>query len=344
MIKSTIKALVILSLLFQSCSKTDCIELEDNPTTTSCDTGLLVMTAAINNAGEIIFTLDSIPKPTMLPLSFSNIQNSVQPGVFGQFTRPSNYDAYDAVNNQYFIEFPEQQRSYKYDIDTQNRQEFIFETFYAAPVFENGSLYTISIDNAGYAVDPANYNIETINTNDGSLTALTPGSFPLLSRFDIESMSSTTDNNGMVYFISGTNLISYNTLSSVVNHTELVPTFNLTTDFQQFFGLEMRDNGNLIAIRDRDDNLGTSLELVEIDVTNPAAAPVVIFDFIANGILLSTEFYSTTYDGCDDTYYVTLRNNTNFNTTDFFEIDLTSSTLVTENFNQYLIGIATKNN
>ena len=340
----TIYRILLVCILLQSCSTKDCIELEDNePIQTSCDTGLLLIRSELNAANQTVFSLDSIEKPVNTPLLFNNIQTEAQANFFQVMTRPSNYDAYNAANETYFIEFPEQQRLFKYDINTQTRQEFTVAGFYSAPVFNNGNLYAITIDNFGYATDPANFSIEIINQNDGSLTTSTTSSFPLISIFNWESMSSATDNNGMIYFVSGTNLISFNNSSSVASHTELVPTFDLFDNNQLFYGLELRNNGNLLAIRERNDDLVTSHELVEIDSSNPSAAPIVIFDFMANGIEPNSEFYSTTYDSCDDTYYVTTING-DFNTTDFYEIDLVSSTVKTENFNFYLMGIESKNN
>lgn len=252
--------------------------------------------------GQPRFSLDSLSKPITTPLVFQNIRQDAQDNTqFDVFNNPSNYDAYEAANNQYYIEFPLQQRLYKYNIDTQTRQEIIVAGFYSAPVFDTATLYTITIDNFGYATNPANYSIEAINQSDGSLTSLFSASFPLLSRFDWESMSSATDTNGIIYFVSGTNLISYNTITAVASHTELVPTFDIFDNFQQFYGLELRNNGNLLAIRSCNDNLATSLELVEIDVNNPTETPAIVYDFMADGIALNPEFYSTTYDACDDT-------------------------------------------
>lgn len=335
----------ILIALFASCNSEAVICETEFPVVVIppeiCDEGLLIMRAD-GETGEPRFSLDSISKPIITPLAFQNIRQDQQSDVmFDVFNNPSNYDAYDAANNQYYIEFPLQQRLYKYDIDTQTRQEFIVAGFYSAPVFNNGNLYTITIDNFGYASNPANYMIESINTADGSLTTLVSNSFPLQSYFNWESMSSASDGNGIIYFISGSNLITFNTNTMTTQYIELVPEFDFATNNQIFFGLEMRDNGNLLAIRDRDTDQGEGVELVEINTSNLSANPTVVFDFISNNIVLNSEFYSTTYDACDDTYYITSRSDAT--TTDFYEIDLDASTFKTENFNFYLMGIESKN-
>lgn len=332
-----------IAFLFISCNSEDVICNDDIGAQQSiCDNGLLIMTANDGLGAGVVFTLDSIQKPIVTPLVFNTIRTDTQANFFSVFTRPSNYDAYDAASNTYFIEFPLEQRLYKYDINAQTRDEFTVSGFYSAPVFDNGTLYTIAIDNFGYAANPANYSIETINQNDGSLTNLTTGSFALQSRFDWESMSTATDNSGNIYFVSGTNLVSFNINTTNTTHSELVPTFDAFDNFQQFYGLELRDNGNLLAIRNRNDNLITSLDLVEIDINSPTATPTVIFDFMANGIVLNPEFYSTTYDACDDTYYVTSRRDAT--TTELYEINMQSGAIQTENFDYYLMGIQTKNN
>jgi len=340
----TIKALIIFLIFsIQSCSTKDCIELEDNvPTQTICENGLLIMRS--EDIGQPLFSLDSISKPVTKPLNFQNIRQDAQDDMqFDVITRPSNYDAYDAVNQMYYIEFPLEQRLYKYNIQTQTRQEFTVAGFYSAPVFNNGNLYAITIDNNGYATNPANYTIESINTNDGSLTALATNSFPLQSYFNWESMSSASNGNGMLYFVSGSHLISYDTVSTSTQYTDLVPGFDFTTNFQIFFGLELRDNGNLLAIRERDNDQGEGIELVEINISNFSQNPTVVFDFTANGIEPNSEFYSTTYDACDDNYYVTSLNS-DFTTTDFYQIDLSTGTVLSENHSFYLMGIESKTN
>lgn len=330
-------------LFFEACNSEEviCITDEASDPQTICNTSLLIMRS--EEIGQPLFSLDSLSKPITTPLVFQNIRQDAQDdNQFDVFNRPSNYDAYDAINNQYYIEFPLQQRLYKYDISTQTRQEFIVAGFYSAPVFNNGKLYTISIDNFGYATDPATYSIETINTNDGSLTTLTNNSFPLLSSFDWESMSSASDNNGNVYFISGTNLITYNSSTNTTQHIQLVPDFGYNTNYQLFYGLEMRDNGNLLVIQKRDNDEGEGLELVEININKLSETPTVVFDFMAIGIKLNSEFYATTYDPCDDTYYITSRQDASI--TNFYEIDLQTGTVQSENFDFYLMGIEVKTN
>lgn len=338
---------IIVSIFCLSCNSDEVICNPEEPDTpqTLCDTGLLIMRNEDQTGAGQTFFLDSIQKPVNTPLVFNNIYNEVQANFFGPFTRPSNYDTYNSINNTYFIEFPVQQRLFKYEIDTQTRSEFIISGFYAAPMFYNGTLYALEVDfsNFGYATDPAVFEMKTINQNDGSVISLTSGTFPLISSFDWESMSSAKDDNGILYFISHTNLITYNINTNTATHTELVPTFDVGTDYQRFYGLEMRNNGSLLALRERDNDTGEGLELVEIDSNNPIAAPTVVFDFMANGIELNSEFYSTTYDACDDTYYITSRDVNNVSTTNFYKIDLANSTYITENFPYYLMGIETKN-
>lgn len=334
---------IVITVLLFSCNSDEIICNTDEPDLpiATCDNVLLIMRS--EEIGQPLFSLDSLSKPITTPLAFQNIRQDAQDDTqFDVFNRPSNYDAYNAVSKQYFIEFPLQQRIYKYDVNTQNRQEFIVAGFYAAPVFNNSNLYAITIDHFGYASDPANYSIDVIDQNNGSLSTLASNTFPLLSRFDWESMSSVSNNSNMIYFVSGTNLISYNTSTTTSSHVELTPGFDIINNYQNFYGLEMRNNGNLLAIRDRDDINGEGSELVEININNLTATPTVVFDFMANGIELNSEFYATTYDTCDDTYYITSRKDAT--TTDFYEIDITTSIFKTENFDFYLMGIESKNN
>lgn len=339
-----IPIVLLFTIALYSCNSDEVICNPDEPQAL-CDKGLLIMRSEAVTGADQTFFLDSIQKPVTTPLTFNNIQNEVQADFFGPFTRPSNCDAYNSLNNTYFIEFPVEQRLFKYDINTQTHAEFIISGFYSAPIFNNGTLYALEVDfsNFGYATNPAVYEIKTIDQNNGSVTSLTSGTFPLISSFNWESMSSAKDNNGNLYFISHTNLITYNISTNTATHTELVPTFDQINNFQRFYGLEYRNNGNLIAIRYRDDMFGENLELVELDINNLTSSPTVVFDFLANGIELNSEYYSTTYDSCDDTYYITSRDVNNTNTTNFFEINLSNSTFKTENFPFYLMGVETKN-
>ena len=335
----------LITLLVFSCNSDEvvCDDLLDTPQAV-CDNSLLIMRSEASTGAEQTFFLDSIQKPVNIPLVFNNIHNEEQASFFNTFTRPSNYDAYNSENNTYFIEFPFEQRLFKYDIDIQNRTEFIVSGYYSAPVFLNGVLYTIIIDNFGYATNPANFEISTIDQNSGGLNSiLASDSFALLSRFDWESMSSTSNKIDEVYFISGTNLIAYNTVLQTVEHTELVPDFDLATNYQRYYGLEMRDNGNLLTIRERDNDEGQGLELIELNINNLGDTPLVIFDFPLNGIEINPEFYSSSYDACDDKYYITSRDINNANTTNFYELNLANSTYVFENFDYYLMGIHSKN-
>lgn len=334
----------IILIFFLSCEDCGCIE-EDFMPVNNCNSNLLIMRSEAVTGADQTFFLDSIQKPVNTPLIFNNIQNEVQASFFGPSTRPSNYDAYNPINNTYFIEFPIQQRLFKYNIDTQTRSEFIVSGFYAAPIFHDGILYAIEVDasNWGFATDPAIYEIKTINQDNGSVTSITTGTFPLITNFNWESMSSAKDNNGNLYFVSYTNLVAFNTTSNTVSHTELVPDFDPIDNNQRFYGLEFRNNGKLIAIRYRDDMFGEGLELVELDVNNLSESPTVIYDFMSNGIELNPEYYSSSYDPCDDKYYITSQDVNNTTATNFYEIDLVNSTYKTENFSFYLMGVGIKN-
>ena len=79
-----------------------------------------------------------------------------------------------------------------------------------------------------------------------------------------------------------------------------------------------------------------------ININKPTETPTLVFDFMAIGIDLNSEFYATTYDPCDDTYYITSRQDASI--TNFYEIFLQTGTLQSENFDFYLMGIEVKTN
>ncbi|MFD1061938.1 hypothetical protein ACFQ1Q_01670 [Winogradskyella litorisediminis] len=330
---------IIISIVLLACDSDDGINTNNNQSD-----GLLVITSDVTQTPSVTFSLDSISKPISSPVVFNTIRTDVQQNFFGVSTKPLNYDAYDSNSNTYFIEFPREQRIYKYDLNAQSRQEFVISGFYSAPIFDNGNLYAITVDNFGSGNNPVNYSIDTINQADGSLSINTSSSFPLLSRFDWNYMSSASNRTGTLYFLSGTNLVSYTINSNTTAHTELSPNFNATTSFEEFYGLEYRRNGNLLAIREQNGVNGVRLELVQLDINNLTSAPLVLYDFISNNNSIDKERYSTTYDAFDDTYCITTSDTSNPNVSFFKEIDLANSTTSSQSIPFYLIGLTSKNN
>lgn len=329
----------IISILF-SCDSDD----GTNTNSSSCDEGLLLVQSIQTIPSQVSFLLDSISKPVSPIIMFSNIKTDLQQSFYGTVTTPSNYSAFDKTNTMFFLETPTEQRLYKYDIVFQTRQEFIVSGFYSAPIFSNGTLYGLEVDfnNFGVATNPANFKIQIINQNDGSVATANSGNFPLLSSFNWLEMSSAYDGNSKLYFISGTNLVNYDVANNTSSHTELVPTYDLASNNQKFYGLEYRNNGNLLAIRSRNDNIINSLQLVEIDINNLSALPIVIYDFGANSIDINLDYYSTAYDSCDDNYYITSGIVSN-STSNFYKLDISVGIIDTQISSNFLMGLESKN-
>ena len=159
-------------------------------------------------------------------------------------------------------------------------------------------------------------------------------------------MSSTSNGKDKIYFLSGTTLIEFNVENLVANEIDLDPTFHPIDNVVQFFGLEYkRDEGLLIAMKNRFDTVTPArTDLVSIEPAFSTATVTQLLDITGNlpagqDGQINPEFYSTTFDQCDNTYYITEMQGNDPFTTNLFEIDLEGKILKPYLFDGYWYGL-----
>jgi hypothetical protein len=118
-------------------------------------------------------------------------------------------------------------------------------------------------------------------------------------------MSSVCNGGDLIYFLSGTNLIEVNVSTKTSRYIDIDPSFNATNNNVIYLGLEYkRDEGLLLALK----NINRVSTLVSIKI-NPTPVLTTIFDIASKfpdivDRQINPEFYSTTYDPCDNSYYI----------------------------------------
>lgn len=213
---------------------------------------------------------------------------------------------------------------------------------------EHNSGYTVapvSISNAYYVIelsDPypgsgssVTFDIKTFNPQNGSTGTALPIStaektFTNNSLFHIEIISSTNNHTDEIYFLAGTNLLTINTVNNTASHIDLHPDFS-QNDWVTFQGIEYTEDFGLIAIK-RDNG---NYSLVSIDPQTGTHSSLINIPEPIN-----TEFYSTAYNECNQTFYLTTLHQPSGNNTLYYEFDLANSSIqAAETLPQYNYGL-----
>jgi hypothetical protein len=264
------------------------------------------------------------------------------------FTIVSNFSAFDSIHNSYVFEYFNTVglngiiQYYYHDITTNTSTFSSPKNTYVSPVFLNGHLYAIR--------DPedvfAEYHIVELDPFTGvELGELVSENFEPRSPFIAKYMSSTSNGTELLYFLSGTHLIEVNINSPITSkHFDIDTTYNLANaHFVQYYGLEYkRDEGSLIAIRKTIDSGDIPYTvLVSIHVLPSTTITTQIFDISVHlptgqDNLINADFYSTTFDPCDNAYYITERQDSN--STNLIEINLDKNTFKSQTIAEYWYG------
>ncbi len=339
----TLFALALLaSVLFSNCSTDDRFTLEDDTSGLPCQAvpkDLLVLNTLFdgaNNAQIAYNTFAINGLDSSLPNSLGNLATNTNM----TFQLPTGASLYNQASNLHGLLVTRAGKYFTFNTDTGVGQEFVVPTIVSAPVQLNTSSYVIEVANFGYTDQGIenHFEIKPFNINDGAIGAALPidqldRTFDNNSFFNVESMSSATNEIDSLYFLSGTNLVTVNTLNNTATHIDLYPPFTYS-NFVRFFGLEYSENLGLIAIMD-DSNAGTQY-VVKIDPLSGNQTNLVILSENIN-----SEFYSTTYRECDKTYFLTsLKHDNNLVETLYFEFNLATNTLENSQiFQDYAFGI-----
>ncbi len=339
--KSLFGLAIIISILFTSCST------DDDPTTdhepiSACDNynrDLLTLSTAFDSNPNAVVTYNSF---------LINSLNSSSPSLKGNLTTntdltyqlPTSTSFYNDANNLHGIFITRAGKYFTFNTSAGTGQEFTAPTDITAPVILGTSAYVIEVSNLGYANQGVgdHFKIKPFNISDGTTNNALPISianttFNNNSFFNVESMSSATNGSDELYFLSGTNLITVNTSSNTTSHIDLYSSFSML-DFVRFLGLEYSESLGLIAIMDMPD-INTQ-KLIKIDPSNGAYS-----DLLTIPSNINTEFYSSTYSECNETYYLTsMINGSNPLNTKYYEFDLATNTVShSQNLTDYVFGI-----
>ena len=269
---------------------------------------------------------------------------------------PTNGTAYDPQQKELisFISGELQYLHYKDNPMSVNMGPMVFPE--SAPVFFNGSYYSILVEDGGYGTPPMlEADIDIFNTTFGNFSSVmhvqtnTPNPF---SNITHESMSSATNGVDEMYFLSGTNLVIVTDLS-IFNPQycwiDLEPA-NSSSNFHFFYGVEYKSPGVLLAIRETFVNNTPHLDLVEIYFNSTTCVVnniISVYDLQSNipyapgGWIINSEYYSTTFDSCRSAYYISSRYD-NVTSSRLIEIDIPNSSHVAQILPQYLFGIEWK--
>lgn len=343
--------MVVLCGLTYSCQKCELIEqiITYPPVDTMgvCE-GVFYMNKSGSPLMDITYTFNNFNKPIPNPFALTQLGGPYQVPTTGLYF-PSNYSAFDSINQKYCYEYYTEDAGgfhqtvlHIHDIATNTPTFSSPDSRFSSPVYLKGILYAIRIDVTANSIF---YGIVIIDQTTGEIQSnLTSGSFNFNSPFTTTTLSSVSDGNDLLYFLSGTNLIEAKVSTGTSRHIDIDPTFDPIDNNVTYYGLEYKEDDNiLIAMLKLLDGSGIPItDLVSIDISS--ATPILSSVFNIAGSLpagqdvtINNEYYSTTYDQCDNTYYITERQPPN--TTNFIEINLDRGEFKIRTLEQYNYGL-----
>lgn len=293
------------------------------------------------------YSFNSLDKQILLP-----IQPTFKAGPFGTPAGPlnmrSNFSAYDSIHGVYVFEYYSPSFGttgfYSNQTVSNTSTSSVFTDFYASPVFQNGDLYAISLETFGTVLQYSIVKINPLTGQDG--TGVIGNNVTINSPADPQYFSSAAASNGLVYFLGGTNLIEYNTGTNLTRYFDIDPAFNAIDNPVGYAGLEYDRNQDVLLCMktgfDALDAFHTTLISIKITPAGPQQAHV--YDIGSNlpsghSPTINPDFYSTTFDACDTTYYITELNTFNPLTTNFIEVAIHRQKLTNHVLDGFCFGL-----
>jgi hypothetical protein len=333
-------AALILSLL--SCEK-------DNPPAKHCRGTFYALKAS--PGVEMVFNLHEFAKP--LPEPFVSVS------VAGPFSLPtelfnirSNFSAYDSTDRRYVYlhHFGFGAEFFSMEVESGTPTRTLEGRIDMCPVFHGKPtlrrLYSIFIEQ----LSATNwlYNIVDIDPVTGQANFVIGGDdVTTNSPMSAEAMSAVSTDGDLFYFLSGTNLIEANPVANTFRYIDIDPTFNSIDNFVQYFGLEYKRDEDLLLAMKNSTNFTTgalTTSLVSIRVTTGAPVLTTLFDISAalpagTDRFVNPEFYSSTFDPCDNTYYATTMQGMEVINTRVIEINLPKNEMKQRVLDGYWYGM-----
>jgi hypothetical protein len=295
--------------------------------------------------------VDAIEFAKPLPPAISPLPGIATTPITGGI-RPSGSSAYDPLNEHLvFLNLEQELLFYDNTISELSISTLQppTEKFITAPAFLNGKLYLFQ---SGYFSPGATVQLDLVQIDPSTITpggSLAPpvvytfGFGPVNSFFNPETMTSATNGLDEAYVLSGTNLIIFRGMNASPDACwiDLEPNISPGT-FVRFLGLEYKSPGILLAIKETD----TTIELIEISINTSLciASTSVVYDLSnvshsPSGWIINPEFYSTTYDTCDGTYYISTLIDFSPPSSRLIEVDLAANSHAEHVLQDYLFGI-----
>ncbi|MFH6945960.1 hypothetical protein [Flavobacterium sp. FlaQc-50] len=279
--------------LLGSCTNND----QPNPTVAcpSIDVLGLAFTGNINNASAMPFFGyfdNSTAVSNWVPIANISITNPATPA-FIQLSSANNA-VYNAATGDYKLVIAEEKR-----LITINAAGAISFTpittgiagvnITNAPVYSGGNLYFGNMTYTG-----VNMVFSVLDSSYALVNSITIPSGNISGNYSW-NFTSATDGGSLIYFAIGNNIITYNRSTNTIV-ASVIPGVSSGT----IIGLEFKGTNKLYALHE--DWSAASTDLVEIDVTNPLT--VTKASVISLGFQVNYEFFSTTYNECNQKFYL----------------------------------------
>lgn len=337
--------LATLLITLPSCQKCDIIEQVITPPPVRCGGTFYALKA--ESGIDLAFTLHEFAKP--VPEPFASVSKAGPFGVpaMSFFNIRSNFSAYDSTGSRYVYlhEYGTGDQFFSFDLGPGLPTLTPGPRIDVCPVFHKGRLHSIYSEQL--SATEWLYSINEINPVTGlDGVGLQGGNATTNSPLSPEYMSAVSTGGELFYFLSGTNLIEVNLNAATITtrHIDIDPSYHPINNIVQYFGLEYkRDEVVLIAMKNAIGGSGTvQTTLVSIDVSGVVTT---LFDISAGlpvetGGSVNPEFYSTTFDPCDNTYYITFLRPGPSPKTSFIEVNLEKNEMKHRTLEGYWYGLA----
>lgn len=319
-------------LTLASCSKKE----SDISVESSCSTTLYgLKNRSFGDLPELIsFNED---KPTIPNILIEALGTKVST------TYPKNFAAYDTTSHSYTYSYLLQPNDLSY-ITTMSSNDFSSAVFpylpkWAAPVYSGNKLFAIQITHNSLT-DLKSGTIKIFELNQEKRgTELASSTFGFTGPFSNETVSSTKDNKGNIYFLSGTTLVKYNISSYTVSYVSLE-----AQDKPTFYGLHYQvSEDRLLALRTAENQ---AIDLVTLN-TNMSSGYLTLFDIKSqlpsNNSGIATSNYSTAFSQCSSTYYIAELASDEFKSTGYYtnliSIDINKGEMEHQTLDGYFYGL-----
>lgn len=336
-----------ITLAFPACQKCELLEQDIIPPVVRCEGTFHLIKAELGI--DLVFSLHEFAKP--VPEPFASVSLA---GPFGLptmlFNIRSNFSAYDSTDRRYVYlhHYGFGAEFFSMEVDSGTPTRTLEGRIDMCPVFhrESRRLYSIFIEQ----INATNwlYNIVDIDPVTGHANFVIGGDeVATNSPMSAEAMSAVSTDGDPFYFLSGTNLIEANPVANTFRHMDIDSSYHPIDNIVQYFGLEYKkDEGLLLAMKNSTDFITGEIKtsLVAIRLTTGAPMVTTLFDISASMSTLpepyvNPEFYSSTYDPCDNTYYITSLESGMTLNTNFIEINLPKSEMKLRVLEGYWYGL-----